>query len=185
MDSLKEIFERRLAKGPLSFIQFPDGTVVSFCPLSLKEFKTISLMKETFNLSTKEVFDILYEYCVPEIDKPLSQDLMAAGISETVGLAIWNQSNPLKDLPARLEAKRISYNEEIVDRLVMIVITAFPAYKVDELMDLPIDSLLELFVSAEKSLILRNPEYEKLEFEKPGVQKKAAIDFDAENKFMR
>jgi hypothetical protein len=184
MDSLKEIFERRLAKGPLSFIQFTDGTVVSFCALSLQEFKTINLLKETFNLSSNEVFDILYEYCVPEKDKPLSLDLMPAGISETIGLSIWNQSDPMKDLPARLEEKRQRYNSDIIDNLITVVITAFPAYKVEDLTSLPIDSLLELVVSAEKSLALKNPEYKQIEFRYPG-EKKTAIDFDAENKLMR
>lgn len=185
MDSLKHIFERRLAEGPLSFIQFPDGTVVSFCCLSLKEFKTISLLKETFNLSSKEVFDILYEYCVPDDEKPLSEDDMPAGISETIGLEIWNRSDPLRNIQERLQEKRQRYNDNIIDTLITVVVTAFPAYKVEDLMSLPIDSLLELVVCAEKSLALKNENYKEVEFFYPGEKRKAAIDFDAENKMMR
>jgi len=185
LDSLKEIFERRVEKGPLSFIKFPDDTVVSFCSLSLNEFKIISLMRDRFSLSNKDIFDILYEHCVPEEDKPISLDNMEAGISEVVGLAIWNQSNPLMDLAEKLEAKRNSYDDDIIDTITTHIIAAFPAYKIDELERLPIDSILSLLVKAEKCLAIKNPEYKRIEFANKGETKRASIDFDKENKIIR
>ena len=185
MNSLKEIFERRVEKGPLSFIKFPDDTVVSFCALSLNEFRIINLMRERFSLSNKDVFDILYEYCVPEEDKPLSLDNLEAGVSETVGLAIWNQSNPLMDITEKLAMKRATYGDEVLDTVLVVIITAFPAYKIDELERLPIDSILSLLVKAEKSLAIKNPDYKPIEFTVKGEAKRATIDFDKENKIIR
>ena len=179
--SLRKLFERRKER-PLSLTEFPNGLVVSFFLLSLKELDLLFKIKETFFLSNEDFYELIYDLTIHEESRPLIDDREHAGISVSVAQAVLKQSNPdIEEIKNKVFHFRKKAEGNILDLFKTTIIVAFPAYKIEELEDYYIDDLIALFSKAEESLAQRNPNYQKISFQdnKRTVSK---INFEEENK---
>lgn len=189
-ESLKEVFERRISnkKGPLSFVRLPDSTVVSYYLMPLEDFFLVKRFITALNVTDEELAKIIYEKYVIKEYQVFDADMAPAGFIIKIATQILNDSNPYKDLEERVMSERASYEDALdpLEDIKFTIITAFPAYKIEELDSYDIDMLIKLLTRAEHYLSKRTPGFNKISFVSANAPpRKPIIDIDAENRALR
>ena len=172
------------SSGPRYYTSFPDGTVVFFRLLTLKEYKAVTSLKTAFRLEDFEFYEQVYNLCAEPGYKDLI-GLIKAGVPISVGQFIYFNSFNYDTIESDLNRFRSEYNpDEIYESMKMIINIAFDAYKPEdlELMDRP--SLMRLFVRAETKMSIIHKDYKpmKLTDIRSGDNKSETIDFATENR---
>lgn len=172
------------ASGPRYCTTFPDGTVVFFRLLTLKEYGAVVKLKHAFQLDDNAFYEHVYTLCAEPGYKEL-MGLVKAGLPASVGQFIFFQSFNYEHIEEELEAVRGGYNpDEIYESMKMVITTAFAAYKFEDLEAMDRPTLMRLFAKAEvKMSIMTKGEYKPMKLD-TGTKNPDShnIDFAAENR---
>jgi len=136
----------------------------------------------------EELAKIIYEKYVIKEYQVFDADMAPAGFIIKIATQILNDSNPYKDLEERVMSERASYEDALdpLEDIKFTIITAFPAYKIEELDSYDIDMLIKLLTRAEHYLSKRTPGFNKISFVSANAPpRKPIIDIDAENRALR
>ena len=139
-------------------ITFPKGEVVTFQPLSWRDFRTFqeAILKNTFAQDVIE--NMIFEQCVFEDHVKESVSDMPAGLVSTVVNTILNLSGPGE--PENFNATMDLFRQQmdgLEDQIIMIVCKAFPSYTPDDIDKMPWPILSRRLAQAERILMSRNP----------------------------
>jgi hypothetical protein len=172
------------ANGPRYCSKFPDGTVVFFRLLTLKEYRAVIKLKEAFQLDDDAFFEHVYTLCAEPGYKDLI-GMVKAGLPVSVGGFIFFQSFNYEHIEEELDAVRGSYNpDEVYESMKMVINTAFSAYKFEDLEEMDRPSLMRLFAKAEVKMgIMTKGEYKPMKLDSAKKDSNShGIDFEAENR---
>lgn len=172
------------ASGPRYCSTFPDGTVVFFRLLTLKEYRAVTKLKQAFQLDDNDFYEQIYSLCAEPGYKELV-GLVKAGLPAAVGQFIYFESFNYEHIEEELDAVRAGYNpDELYEAMKMVITTAFAAYKFEDLEAMDRPSLLRLFAKAEVKMgIMTKGEYKPMKLDNGTKNSNGPnIDFAAENR---
>ena len=170
-------------------IRFPSGDLITFRLLSWKDHCTYKELYLKKSIPEAILEDAVYRECVldPYYIENI-HDLYAGFVSTIVGL-IMSMSGPADNPSVFNESLEVArqHVDTIGSQLLMTICRAFPAYKPEDLMNLPWHTVLIRAAQAERMLLsggptepLRAVTREELE----GIQKKQSGNIDV-NKLVR
>jgi hypothetical protein len=168
---------RRLFK-----VQFPDIEILFKLP-TWKEYKQyISILENDF-IPKAELYDLIFEEVVLSkyiVSKVL--ELPAGIVDSLVNLVLHLAGNPLKSdkdlnrLEAELGYIRLLTRKNIYDQLILLILWAFPGYKLEDIDEMDWNEIMRLSMMAEYLLLSRGSLKEPISLradEEQGSQKSA------------
>jgi hypothetical protein len=183
------------ANGNLFQTSFPESNIsFTYRILTLKEYKVFKGLRDGGVLPEHLVSEMIFDRCYVGNPDLLSPDL-PAGITTTIGNLIMHVSGDCdqetlkEDLYA---ARQINEANTVYEYMRSAIITAFPAYTIENMDDWTRRQFLQNFTIAENVLSKQNPEYkildineiktsEEIEKEKKKTQNHN-IDFKKQNR---
>jgi len=165
---ISSVASLRVDYGANTFVSKFDDLLVAWRPLSIEEYQYYSRIFAADNYPFSFLEDEIFRKCVISSRHTARMGELPAGVVSTVVSQIFRFSGPstLAELRKDFETKRIHVASEINELLIMIT-TAFPAYKPNELRKMTYEDLMTDAALAERKLLqlgmLQHPLYETQE----------------------
>lgn len=180
MLALSELLEGK----DLYHTKFPEGWEFLWRLLTLKEYRIFSALRSSGVLAEEYIYYEVFER-VYQGDPKLVNQQMPVGVICSIGrLAMWLSGDcSAVTLPDDLAKMRAEYKpSDSYEVFKRVILTALPAYKLEDLDAMNRLELLRLFVTAEEAIKARVENYQPVSFVQPkSAPALAPIDFAAEN----
>jgi len=175
---ISSVASLRVDYGANTFVSKFDDLLIAWRPLSIEEYQYYSRIFAADNYPFSFLEDEIFRKCVASSRHVARMGELPAGVVSTVVSQIFRFSGPstLAELRKDFETKRLHVASEINELLIMIT-TAFPAYKPNELRKMTYEDLMTDAALAERKLLqlgmLQHPLY--VEKEEPKKRPKQRI----------
>lgn len=139
-------------------IDFPDQTRIYFKLLSWKRFNAYNELSLSGSLPADIIENAIFDECV--LDAVVKQNIgsLRAGVVATVVGIIMALSGPgtPESTNESIEMARLQV-DSLSSQIVMVICRAFPAYKPEDIEDMPWQKVLQRLTQAERILMTKNP----------------------------
>lgn len=145
------------------FISYIDDQIYHYHLLSFKQLEVLNNTVAAFNLSDFDTHVLIFKTCV--VSPEITND-MKAGIISSVASFILDLSRNIDNLNEEIGILRNVYAlNNWFEIIRSTIILAFPSYKPEEIECFDKPTLLKRFIQAENLLLLRDPEFKRVNFE--------------------
>lgn len=172
---MKELLYLREQYGEVFATVMPDGLIVPWKPLSMGEFLHYDSLRRTGKLPPGYLEDEIFKKCVADKSLVLDSKMMKAGIVTTVVAAILAVSGPssMSELSLMLDANRQIVHTVVLYDIINLIIQAYPAYTVEDILEWDYETVTLRFAQAEKKLLNTGMIAEPISFTPLGQQQEA------------
>ena len=139
-------------------LEFPDGIRIPFRLLTWKQYTAYWQLMIKGNVIPAVIEQEIFKECVLEYDYIDQINELRAGVISTVATLIMQLSGPvdIKGFNPMLDTCR-DHIDTLDSQIIMVICRAFPAYKPEDIEEMPWSKVLMRLAQAERILMSKNP----------------------------